>query len=232
MTSMLARKTKIQIATGITALFHLIGLVGILVFKSDFIIRSTPINLILAFALLIWTQIEKNFAFFLFLIITSFAGLAVETIGVQTGWLFGNYRYSDILGVRLGKVPVIIGINWTLIVYCCGVSVNSLFQRITRKVADSNLKVSPVLKTLSILSDGATLAVIFDWLMEPVAIKLGYWKWDTQIPLYNYISWFLVSILLLIPFQFLSFNKQNKFAVNLLLIQLMFFMILRTFLIN
>ena len=40
------------------------------------------------------------------------------------------------------------------------------------------------------------------------------------------------SVLLLFLFYACKFNKQNKFAVNLLLIQFLFFLILRTFLIK
>jgi putative membrane protein len=81
-----------------------------------------------------------------------------------------------------------------------------------------------------VIIDGATLAVLLDLLMEPVAIKLGLWKWVGEaVPLYNYLCWFAISALLLTIFQFCNFNKQNKFAVNLLLIQAMFFLLLRTF---
>jgi len=68
--------------------------------------------------------------------------------------------------------------------------------------------------------------------MEPVAIKLGYWKWlgNGAIPMLNYISWFGVSAVLMLVFRLLSFEKTNQFAVNLLLIQFMFFLILRTIL--
>ena len=87
-----------------------------------------------------------------------------------------------------------------------------------------------LLKSLSVIIDGATLAVFFDWLMEPVAVKLGYWQWiNGEIPFFNYVSWFIISIILLSVFQHSKFSKHNKFAVNLLLIQLMFFLLLRTF---
>ena len=66
--------------------------------------------------------------------------------------------------------------------------------------------------------------------MEPVAIQLGYWKWSGDIPVFNYACWFLVSLVLLLFFHFLKFDKENKFAVDLLLIQSMFFLLLRTFL--
>jgi putative membrane protein len=85
---------------------------------------------------------------------------------------------------------------------------------------------------MSVIFDGASLAVLFDWLMEPVAIKLGFWTWggDGSVPFYNYFCWLLISILLLTVFNFFNFRKENKFAVNLLLTQALFFLILRTFL--
>ena len=87
------------------------------------------------------------------------------------------------------------------------------------------------LKAISVIVDGASIAVFFDWIMEPVAVKLGYWKWhDGNVPFYNYVCWLMVSNIILAIFHFSRFNKQNKFAVNLLLIQMMFFLLLRTFL--
>jgi putative membrane protein len=78
----------------------------------------------------------------------------------------------------------------------------------------------------------ALLAVIFDWVMEPVAVKLGFWTWagDGQIPLLNYLSWFFICTLLLSILRILKIKPDNIFAVNLFLIQLMFFLFLRIFL--
>ena len=224
--------SKDQIATAIALLFHTIGLVGILVFKSDLIIRSTPINLLLSFALLIWTQKEKNRFFYLFVTLVFLVGFAAEVIGVNTGLLFGNYSYGNALGFKWQQVPLIIGANWVIIIYCCGISITTLLLKIIQPATNSLPQPSNTLKALSVITDSATLAVLFDWIMEPVAIKLGFWKWDGEIPMYNYICWFVISLLLLALFHTCKFNKQNKFAVNLLLIQFLFFLILRTFLSN
>lgn len=227
---MLNRVTKHEIATAIAVLFHTIGLAGLLFFEKDFFIRATPFNLLLSFVLLVWTQKEKNNYFFLFLLSCFFIGFSAEVIGVNTGWLFGDYTYGNVLGVKLKGVPLLIGVNWFLIVYCCGVSMNSLLRQLTQRLAADTKKPAPSVKTLSVIVDGAMLAVFFDWLMEPVATKLGYWSWAGDIPFFNYMCWFVISLLLLIIFQLTKFNKRNKFAVNLLLIQCMFFLLLRTFL--
>jgi putative membrane protein len=222
--------SKYRVATSLAILFHVIGITGILFFDRKFFIASTPVHLLLMFALLIWTQPEKNKFFFLFLGIAFLAGVGVEIIGVNTGALFGNYHYGNVLGPGIGNVPWLIGVNWFIIIYCAGISVNTLLMKIINRVPGSEQTSPKALKVLSVIVDGATLAVFFDWLMEPVAVKLNYWQWnENEIPFYNYACWFLVSVLLLTIFHFCKFEKKNKFAVNLLLIQLMFFLILRTF---
>ena len=219
-------------ATAVAIIFHIIGLAGILVFKSDLIIQSTPINLLLSFGLLIWTQPEKNGWFYGFLILTATVGFAAEVIGVNTGYLFGDYSYGTVLGFKWKQVPLIIGINWFITIYCCGIAMHTLLTKAIQKVAATNKVPSKTLKIISLVTDSATLAVAFDWLMEPVAVQLGFWKWlgDGSIPLLNYICWYVISALLLLVFHTVPFVKKNNFAVNLLLIQLMFFLLLRTFL--
>ncbi len=222
--------SKTQIATSVAVLFHIVGLVGILIFKSELIIRSTPFTLLLSFALLVWTQEEKNGFFWLFAIVVMGVGFTAEVIGVNTGWLFGDYRYGDVLGVKWLRVPLMIGINWFIIIYCCGISIHALVQIITKPVTGITAVPSTRLQAFSIITDGATMAVVFDWLIEPVAVRLDFWQWHTGvIPLYNYVCWFVISVLLLLLFRLCRFSKENKFAVNLLLIQFIFFLLLRTF---
>ncbi len=229
---MLNNLSKYQIATFLAILFHLVGLIGILFFDNPFFIESTPFNLLLSGALLMWTQEEKNKYFYFFVLLTFAVGFTVEVIGVNTGFLFGNYSYGKVLGFQWQKVPLVIGVNWFIVIYCCGISMYSLLTRVIKQVAEKTQAPPQVLKAISVITDGATLAVLFDWLIEPVAVKLGFWQWqgDGDIPLYNYVCWITISALLLTAFHFLKFNKQNKFAINLLLIQVMFFLLLRTFL--
>lgn len=229
---MLNRFTKFDIATAIAILFHSIGLIGLLFFDKDFFITATPFNLLLSFTLLIWTQTGKSSSFFLFLLACFAIGIIVEITGVNTKMLFGDYAYGNVLGFKVQNVPVLIGVNWFIIIYCCGISIHTLLMKAINRIAADTGMAPTALKALSVIIDGATMAVFFDWLMEPVAVKLGYWTWngDGSIPMFNYICWFVVSLLLLTVFHTAKFNKQNKFAVNLLLIQMMFFLLLRTFL--
>ena len=229
---MINRFSKYQIATGIAIFFHAIGLAGMLFTDNNFFVHSTPFNLLLSFLLLVWTHPEKNKSFYFFIGIVFIVGFLSEVVGVNTGLLFGDYHYSKILGIQLFQVPILIAVNWFIIIYCSGIGTHVLLNKVINRVAKDYNEPSLKLKAMSVIFDGASLAVLFDWLMEPVAIKLGFWTWggDGSVPFYNYFCWLLISILLLTVFNFFNFRKENKFAVNLLLTQALFFLILRTFL--
>lgn len=224
--------SKNTLATGIAVFFHLIGLLGILVSSNkSFFIAATPYNLLLSLLLIIWTQKNKNYFFYGFLLLVVSLGIIAEIVGVNTGILFGDYSYGSVLGLKIRQVPIIIGVNWFILIYCCGIGIHTLLMKAIAKIAEQSGKPPLTLKALSVIIDGATIAVFFDWVMEPVAVDLGFWKWDSgEIPFYNYLCWFIVSLILLALFHFSNFNKQNKFAINLLLIQFMFFLLLRTLL--
>ena len=229
---MIKNISKYKIATVLAILFHFFGIIGILFWNRELFVQATPLNLLLMFILLIWTQKDRNSAFLFLVFIAVIIGFIAEVIGVNTGLLFGNYNYGKALGVKLLQVPLIIGINWFVIIYCSGISIHTMLSKLVKGVSVQNQRLSASLKVFSVIIDGAILATLFDWLMEPIAIKLGFWNWreDGSIPVYNYLCWFIISAALLAVFQFLNFGKENKFAINLLLIQVMFFLLLRTFL--
>jgi putative membrane protein len=224
-----ARTTRLKFATAIALIVHLVGAIGILFLNTNFFISVTPIVLLLNLALLFWTQPGKHLQFFVFFLLSFFIGMGAELIGVNTGWLFGNYRYSELLGSQVMGVPLLMGVNWFLLIYCSAVSVDYLFHRPSAgRRMQIPLRISGVV-SYSTIVNGALLTTFFDWIMEPVALKLGYWTWmdSGNIPGFNYICWFAVSLLLLFILQRLRFEKHNIFAVHLMLIQFLFFLILR-----
>jgi putative membrane protein len=136
-----------------------------------------------------------------------------------------------VLGIKLSGVPLVIAINWFIIIYCAGVATQFYENRMLRRLHERGITISPRMKIISFVTDAALLCVLFDWLMEPVAQKLGYWQWEHgHIPVYNYICWIFISALLLALFRRLDFRRNNIFAVHLFFIQALFFLVLRTFL--
>lgn len=224
--------TKYQIATAIAILFHVIGLVGILFVHKELFIATSFYHLLLMAILVIYTHGKISLHLVLFFVVCFAVGMGVEWFGTSTGELFGNYQYGTVMGPAFKKVPYIIGVNWFIIIYCCGTTVSYVFNRLYEKVKDAVPIRSNILHSISIIVDGALLAVITDYFLEPAAIKLGYWQWlgDGQIPFYNYTCWFVVSAVLLAIFKLLKIYCKNIFAVNLLLMQILFFLIISTFL--
>ena len=75
------------------------------------------------------------------------------------------------------------------------------------------------------------LTVFFDVIMEPTAIKLDYWQWQTDfIPIQNYFVWFFISIISAGFYWMLHFNLQSRLAYRYMLIQMAFFIVLDVFL--
>ena len=223
--------TRHEIATATAIIFHAIGLTGILFYDKQLFASFTSFHLLLMCALLFYTQQKISLNFILFFIACTIIGFALEYAGISTGLIFGNYSYGTALGKKFKEVPIIIGLNWFIIIYCSSIAAHTIYRKLIGRLGIINLPVKKWMHNFSLIFDASLLAVIFDFIMEPAAVNLGFWEWlNGNIPLYNYVCWFLISFLLTAVFQLLAINKHNKFAVHLLLIQLMFFLILRTFL--
>ncbi len=227
-------KIKNNIAVFVALLFHSCGAIGILFSPyKDWFINNTSLNLLLMAGLLIFTQPSYNNLFWAFAIITALVGLGVEIIGVNTSFLFGNYSYGSLMGYKIMGVPLLIGIQWFVTVYCCGVIMQYVNNWTKRKLSSSDMDNTTTnkIQSISLVIDAALLATFFDYIMEPVAQKLGYWQWkNNEIPFFNYTCWFFVSAFLLFLLTKLSFNKLNQFAIHLFIIQLLFFLALRIYL--
>ena len=234
MNSLIPRTTsqKVVFAARLALLFHIVGFIGIVYFDRSFFVTLTPLNLLLSAGLLIWTQEQKNKWFYLFFLLAFATGMLTEYLGVNYQILFGHYQYGTAFGPKIGGVPLMIGVNWFVIVLCAGVAVQTLLNQIWNKMRDKDLLPRKNVGFWSFIIDGALTATFFDWLMEPVAVELTFWQWfgDGSIPVFNYVCWFLISAALLLLLRLLPVQRQNQFAVHLLLIQSVFFLALRTLL--
>lgn len=218
-------RNKILFLSVFTALlFHVCGLIGMFTEARPWFVSMTPLTLIIMTILIIWNIKTINREFILFFIACFSVGYTTEVIGTNTGLLFGEYSYGTAMGLKVFEVPLLIGIQWFVTVYSIGHTVLFGYSRWKGNVERS-------LSTnlwLIILASGLT--TLFDFILEPAAISLGYWSWtiDGHVPLFNYICWFFISGLLLVPF-FLTrglSNQVNIFAVILIFIQTLFFIIL------
>jgi putative membrane protein len=210
-------------------LFHITGVLGILFtpFK-DLFVYSTPLVLLTMFILLANTQSKITKNHILFFLITFLIGMTTEIIGVNTGLLFGDYQYGQVLGPKIYGVPFIIGLNWFVIVFCSGSLCAQGIELFQKKL---NINITNVATSIFVMIGGAAIATCFDFILEPVAVKLQFWSWENgQIPLLNYICWFTISAILLGLKMYFKAIKFNAFATSLLIIQALFFLMLNLFL--
>ena len=197
--------TKISIF--IIWLFHLSGMIGISFGDKDFFLAFTPINLFISFVLLFFNQKQIEAAELKSALLIFFIGMISEILGVNYGLIFGDYVYLDNLGIKILGVPILIGINWIILTFISG-SLSSYFFKN---------------KYLSVLV-GAIIMLLLDILIEPVAPLLGFWIFDLpEVPLQNFIGWFLIALITQMIYQFKIVHKEHTFSTHLLIVNAIFF---------
>lgn len=192
------------------ALWYLVGVFGFMIRPlQPFFQKLTPIGIVMAGALLMYFHEPKNRKSWLIFSGIVLTGFVIEMIGVNTQSIFGFYIYGNSLGPKLFNTPLIIGINWLVLIHC----ITALAK--------------PIRDTWYFPLIGAAAMVAFDWLMEPVAIATDMWYWAfTDIPQKNYIDWFLVSAFLFLMVRILKVEINNRIAGFLFAMQVLFFLAL------
>ena len=204
-------------------LMYIAGTIGLLIpYTQPYFKLASPLNLWVSLILLLCFHEDFNKTFILTAIVIFLTGFFVEVVGVHTGLIFGKYWYGKTLGTQLFEVPLVIGANWLLLVYCSSTSVKILF---------SNLKYKSFFTSIFIQSTIASVLMVgLDYLIEPVAISLDFWHWQSdKIPTQNYQAWFLISFILIYFFLNAKFSKVNSLALLLLFLQLLFFISISIF---
>jgi putative membrane protein len=194
----------------VLVIIHVVGLIGIHSSYNSFFLSFTSVNLLVSFFLLLINMKNFTSSSIVFFAVTCLIGFGVEVFGVASGQLFGTYTYGPTLGPQIYDVPVIIGLNWFLLIYTVGCISNPI-------------KINIFFKSML----GAGMLVVLDFFIEPIAIKYNFWRWtDGKVPLQNYIAWFIISFVLLLFFNKVLLNRNNPLARLFYLIELIFFILL------
>jgi len=139
---------------------------------------------------------------------------ALEAVGVATGAVFGEYVYGPTLGLKLFGVPLIIGFNWVVVVFASFSAADALTRRLPRGLH----------AVATVLLTGAC-AVIFDLVLEPVAIRFDYWAWDgVHVPLQNYLAWFVIAAAAAVPAAAAKIRAESRIPMIYVAVQFLFIM--------
>jgi putative membrane protein len=198
------QKTIVIIALWV---FHFSALIGVTLGFKDWFISKTPLTLTLMFISLIIYYPIREFKYWALVVLLFGCGFLVEWIGVHYGFLFGDYHYGNNLGIKADGIPLMIGVNWAILVLITGVISTAFSRKIAVRVIV-----------------GSALMVFLDYFMETSAPIFDFWIWDIgHAPLQNYIAWFGVAIVLQLFFQISKINGDLTISLHLYAAQLIFF---------
>ncbi|MCF8360236.1 MAG: carotenoid biosynthesis protein [Prolixibacteraceae bacterium] len=209
------KNLTVRDATRFLIVFYIVGIIGFFIpYSREIFEKMIPLSLLVNLFLLFLFHKPynvKHLAFFGSVVLLTFL---IEAVGMNTGVLFGEYLYGESLPVKLFGTPIIIGLNWLLLSY--GVVQLMRMNKQLRRY---------------IIILGAAAMTLFDFMMEPVAMKTGMWSWSYNIiPWQNFIMWFILSAIIIAGFELFSIKTDNKIAGRIFLFQLFFFVVLNIFL--
>jgi putative membrane protein len=131
----------------------------------------------------------------LLVLVAGGGGLLAETIGVHSGFPFGEYRYTGTLGLDVAGVPVVVALAWVMMCWPA-LLVGRAIARWWR--ADRPAWLVVVI--------GAWALAAWDVFLDPQMVDAGHWVWAdaspalpgvADVPLTNYAGWLLVSLLMI-----------------------------------
>ncbi|MEY3965476.1 MAG: hypothetical protein RL263_645 [Bacteroidota bacterium] len=195
----------------VVSIIYVVGITGFLIPElNPLFLKLTPWNLIAAFVIA-WIFHKKwELSHVLTILGLGVAGFFIEFIGVKTGVIFGSYVYGNTLGAKWQGTPYLIGLNWAaLILYTSSIFAGAVKSNFGRSIL------------------GAAIMTLYDFFMEPVAMKYDFWTWKNGIiPIQNYVAWFLIALIFHLILHAVAKPIRNRMAASLFYIQFGFFLIL------
>ena len=170
---------------------------------------------------------RQTIAFFLIAWIISWF---CEFIGDNYGWFFGTYKYSGTLGPRVGGVPILIIVTWSVIIYSAYMLINWLvgLKGVRRTVSWWGR----ILEGMLMAAAAATLVCAWDMMVDPFATskvwlqavhKQPWWSWTNGgpylkelhvvkgpggVPIGNFVGWWLAPFFIVLIF-WMIFQKRD-----------------------
>jgi putative membrane protein len=136
----------------------------------------------------------------IFFAISAIVSWTLEEVGVRTGLVYGPYHYSDMLGAKLGEVPLLIPLAWFMMIYPSFVLANLIVDRRPTSRRGSPRHVL----ALSLVS--AIVMTAWDLPMDPQMSGAGNWIWERGgayfgVPLHNFAGWLLTTFIVYLLFR-------------------------------
>lgn len=206
------KKTRVFLTGALLIIFFSVGVFGIAAdVTREMFIMLTPLALIFSLAAIIAFHQPGNLTKEIIIFTAIFSvSFLVEALGVNTGRVFGNYTYGEGLWIKILNTPILIGINWVLLIYCTAIIADRLSAPVFVKILISS-----------------ALMVLYDIIMEQVAPEMNMWSFENGfVPVRNYIVWFILAALFHSLLKLAGIKIANRIAPFVFYVQFSFFLIL------
>lgn len=210
----------------------LLGIGGVVFLLSQILrIPISEMGLNLVFILLFvfimvihaWKTLGFREMFVFFLIAFCIPLLYEYTDGLGFGGLVGcTVFYSDLLGPKFfDKVPYVIPVMWSVMLYGAFTMTNILFNRIrTTRTSEEVVSIPWFLRIIGLGIVTGLIMASLDLIMDPVMVEMGAWTWSVGgpyygIPLWNYYGWIEISAYTFICYSvYLLLVKKNQIYID------------------
>ncbi len=146
--------------------------------------------------------------FFLLLLLGFVVSFIIEYLGVNHGWIFGRYHYTDAACPlpNPGGVPLCYPLAWSGLIYA-GFWTILLWNSPTGE---------HITLSWAVIFSTAAIVTVIDFILDPVAVDEDRWIWHHPgkyygIPWTNFAGWFLTVVIILTIFRLV---KGPILAVN------------------
>jgi uncharacterized membrane protein len=158
------------------------------------------------FALLHCTAVGGPRRTAVFFATSAIVSYLMEEIGVRTGLIYGTYHYSDLLGIKLGHVPVLIPLAWFMMIYPSWMVARALLSGVNTRSLSGVTALAGV---------AAVVMTAWDVVMDPGMAAGGNWVWEHGgayfgVPRRNYLGWLLTTFLVYWIFALLRRGMEHR----------------------
>jgi uncharacterized membrane protein len=143
----------------------------------------------IVFALVHGAMFYRTRGILVFFAICLVVGNIVENVGVRTGFPFGSYYFTDLMGPKLFAVPVQLGLAYLGMAYLSWTLARVILGNMRSPVTGSRTVTLPLI--------AAFIMVAWDFSQDPVwSTVLHLWIWPQGgvyfgVPVSNFLGWYL-----------------------------------------
>lgn len=125
----------------------------------------------------------------MFVLIILMVGNVFENVGVRTGFPFGHYYFTDLMGPKIFAVPIMLGLAYVGMAYLSWTLARLILGDLRAPLAGSRIVTLPLV--------AAFIMVAWDFSMDPVwATVLRAWVFPGGgayfgVPISNFAGWYL-----------------------------------------